>query len=90
MVDKPANLIIVDTKQDIINSLNRSGLPLTVKELMLSEILAMVKDQAEIYIQKEREAYFTKVQEEEKKAKSAELQGPAGPVAQVFEVDCED
>jgi hypothetical protein len=46
-MDKPFDLLVTETRDKIINTINKSGLPITVTSLILSEITRAVNTKAE-------------------------------------------
>jgi nitrogen fixation/metabolism regulation signal transduction histidine kinase len=69
-IQKPVDLIIRETKENIINAINQSNLPLGVIKLIVDEICGNLANQYNVYIRELEKQY------EEQKSK--ELEGQDG------------
>ncbi len=75
MAQKPINLLIDDTKDEIIGVLNSSGLPISILAMIMKEVNNLVTTQYQNTIASERTSYLEelrkeKEEEEQKAAKS--------------------
>ena len=64
VVAKPLQLVIDEVKQDIVMALNKSGLHISVLDMIMSQICNEVKQQAIIVNDMERSAYEKAVSEQ--------------------------
>ena len=56
-MDKSINLIIIETKQNLINVLNKSNLPITISQMLINELLQLVNIQANQQLEQEKQQY---------------------------------
>lgn len=55
---KGFNYAVVSTKEDIVNVLNASALPIKVMEMVLGEILFEVQQEVQMAVRKEKEEFL--------------------------------
>jgi hypothetical protein len=65
MVEKPVNLLIEDTRRDVISVLNNSRLPLAVISLILKDASNGVEAQLKQQVDAERNQYMAALQKEQ-------------------------
>lgn len=63
-MDKPISLKIKDFKNDVVNLINTSGLPLFIVEPILKEVLVAVQNKAEQEYQQDILKYEQSLKEE--------------------------
>lgn len=56
-MEKPFNLIIIETKQNLIKVLNESNLPITVLTMIANELLQTLNAQTNQQLEKEKQDY---------------------------------
>ena len=56
-MDKTINMIIQETKQNLLNVINESNLPISISSLILENLYVEVKKQEQVYITRERDEY---------------------------------
>lgn len=64
-MDKPINMYIVETKENIWNEIKKSNLPITIIQMIINEIANAVNIQTNNIVKSEREEYL-KLKEEDK------------------------
>lgn len=64
-MDKPISLKLKDFKNDAVNLINTSGLPLFVIEPILREVLVAVQNKAEQEYQQDKIRYEQSINEQE-------------------------
>ena len=64
-MDKPINLYIVETKENILNEIKKSNLPITIIQMIINEIANVINIQTNNVVKSEREEYL-KLKEEDK------------------------
>jgi hypothetical protein len=65
-VDKPINLLIYDIKQEIINTINNSKLPISIIQLIMQELMSNVNNQTQQSLVYEKQQYENSLKEENK------------------------
>lgn len=56
-MEKPVNLLIMETKGALIRVINESNLPISISSLMLETLLMEVKSQEQIHLKNESKEY---------------------------------
>ena len=64
MAQKPINLLIDDTKDEIINVLNSSGLPISILAMIMKDVNNLVTTQHQNTIVSERTSYLEELRKE--------------------------
>lgn len=64
-MDKPINMYIVETKENIWNEIKKSNLPITIIQMIINEIANVINIQTNNVVKSEREEYL-KLKEEDK------------------------
>ena len=73
-MDKPLSLIINETKQNFIKTINNAGLPLALLEMIMKDVYFDLKNASDIQAKKELEEYnIYLVKEKEEKLKENEI-----------------
>lgn len=65
-MDKPINLLIYDIKQEIINTINNSKLPISIIQLIMQELMSNVNNQTQQSLVYEKQQYENSLKEENK------------------------
>jgi hypothetical protein len=65
MIQKPFDLILVDTKDLIIKNIRESGLPLTAISMLIKEIDRMLEDSIVFALEKQKNEYDKLIKESE-------------------------
>lgn len=65
-MEKSFNLIVEETKENIINALTKNKLPATVTLMLLREIMRGVELQTQQIVKKEKDLYQKSLQNEKK------------------------
>lgn len=63
-MDKPLNLVIIDTEEHIIKLLNEMKMPVKVMQMVVDEIKRIVDSQAGVIIINDRKKYTDEMQKE--------------------------
>lgn len=63
-MEKSFDLVVEDTKKELVNVINKSGLPITVSEMVIKDVLGLVRAEAESSLIKQRQE-FNKTKEVE-------------------------
>ncbi|AJA42874.1 hypothetical protein [Clostridium tetani] len=66
MKSKSFNLVYLDTKEKIINTLNEVGLPVVAMQSMINEIKQIVDSNVTSIVTQERENYFNELENNKK------------------------
>lgn len=74
-MDKSFNIIVEETKNNVINALTESKLPATVSQMILREILQGVEIQTQQILKQEKEQYQKAIQEENKPTQNKKKEG---------------
>lgn len=56
-MDKSVNMIVQETRQNLLNVLNESNLPISISALILKNLCSEVEKQEQIYVTKEFNEY---------------------------------
>lgn len=64
-MDKPINMYIVETKENILREIKEAKLPITIIQMIVNEIANVINIQADNIVKSEREEYL-KLKEEDK------------------------
>lgn len=62
-MDKPINLYIVETKENILNEIKKSNLPITIIQMIINEIANVINAQADNIVKKEKVEYLKQKEE---------------------------
>lgn len=57
MKNKPFDLVMVDTRDDVIKMLNESGLPITAMSIIIKDVSKIIDAELSITLKKQREEY---------------------------------
>ncbi|BFN03920.1 hypothetical protein [Clostridium tetani] len=66
MKRKSFNLVYIDTKEKIVNTLNEAGLPVVAMQSVINEIKQIVDSNVTSIVTQERENYFNELENNEK------------------------
>ncbi|BDR74199.1 hypothetical protein K144316041_p20380 (plasmid) [Clostridium tetani] len=66
MKRKSFNLVYIDTKEKIVNTLNEAGLPVVAMQSVINEIKQIVDSNVTNIIAQERENYLNELENNEK------------------------
>lgn len=66
MKRKSFNLVYIDTKEKIVNTLNEAGLPVVAMQSVINEIKQIVDSNVTNIIAQERENYLSELENNEK------------------------
>lgn len=66
MKRKSFNLVYIDTKEKIVNTLNEAGLPVVAMQSMINEIKQIVDSNVTNIVAQERENYLSELGNNEK------------------------
>jgi hypothetical protein len=69
-MDNFIDLKILDVKQQMVDIINGSGLPITILEMILNELFSVVKEKRSLVIQEQRNIVEQKKKEKEEKSVS--------------------
>lgn len=62
-MDKPINMYIVETKENIWNEIKKSNLPITIIQMIINEIANVINAQADNIVKKEKVEYLKQKEE---------------------------
>jgi len=70
-MQKPIDLLIVDTKTELVNKLNKTGLPISIMSMILHEIVDIVDKQLNIQVEQQRKQYEEELNKEQKQEQAS-------------------
>jgi hypothetical protein len=62
-MDKSINLYIVEIKENILNEIKKSNLPITIIQMIVNEIANVINAQADNIVKKEKVEYLKQKEE---------------------------